>query len=68
MSPFRGKFRNLELKVCVQGYGQTIDSLVGGEGWTLLLGRRSSTTNLEVSLLPHKMVTISFQYPGGTVC
>lgn len=29
MSPFRGKFRILELKVCVQGYGQTIDSLVG---------------------------------------
>jgi len=54
--------------VCVQGYGQTIDSLVGGEGWTLPLGRRSSTTNLEVSLLPHKMVTSSFQYPGGTVC
>jgi hypothetical protein len=54
--------------VCVQGYGQTIDSLVGGEGWTLPLGRRSSITNLEVSLLPRKMVTSSFQYPGGTVC
>ena len=53
--------------MCVQGYGQTIDSLVGGEGWTLLLGRRSSTTNLEVSLLPHKMVTSSVQYPDGTV-
>lgn len=54
--------------MCVQGFGQMINSLVGGEGWTLLLNKRSLTTNVEVSSLPYKIVTSSLQHPGGTVC